>query len=1085
MRSQFLSRRTRSLVKAPSFHHRALLSSTHALRYPRKDPSHSPEAAPRLSKRSSSSVSPPPAESDEPTPPALPSPAEPPPDGAEEKPKRRTRSSAASKDAESSVPLSSGVPLPSGLEILWTPESDPSDSPHAHALPPPEMFDEILHNFHITMLPRTQHQATYLPPAGPLVEPTFALYCPIEGGDVYVDETVRELARRTGSEVVMIDAVQLAAGASGQFGKAASVLQLPNNPLHLSSHSSPPRSSAPPSPAYEEDDDDWDDSPPFMIPTRMTLQVLTPGTLRPGRPVLTAPPRTNSMIRLKQFFDEIINVSAESSGCEGPSDTPSRRPRIIYIRDFATLAPTSASWYPALQAAVRQRRQGPISRSSSPVLNPTTIVFGITPSIVAPSPSSSMSGPGQGLMNLLMSRNSTSSTGAVANKTPKTEYGEDAASDRAREKRMMARFKRWARGDASQDLPQLASHEESDEASRGKPDVVIMGGADGLPAVLNSAFSRLSAASSSSRAPAAESESRSQFFRTSFVVPNARTPSLERATRMSRRREINELTVRMGVAAVGGELGKMEPIEAPKDDPEQSSTQKAHRMWEEWGKVAMPWSTVRRIADRAVGSVIAARDGKESTLPSLEPTPITWLAVYEAWANDKAAQDLWKSVLIESPQRILREHDENEEGQTEGETKENEVDEVVERIKRDPDLDAHEARLLGCIVDKTSLTTTFSQVYLPDDTIDAVRTIVSLPLLFPSAFQHGLLKEHRMTGLLLFGPPGTGKTLVVRALAKEAGCRMLAIKPSDVMDMYVGEGEKLVRGVFSLARKLSPCVVFLDELDALLGARVSRESGGGIAHRGVITEFMQEMDGLRSSKEDNVIVIGATNRPFDLDDAVLRRLPRRLLVDLPGEKEREGWLLALSQILKILLRDETIAPDVDTKQLAKNTQSFSGSDLKHLCVSAVLDAVKERVTVPWRSRPSLSSTVAQSKAPMAETQADNGAVADATTSEGEPIGEAEATVLAEVPAEARVVSWHNFEKALKEISPSSSESLGSLADLRKWNEEFGEGRKGRKQVVWGKGKFGFTVETTSSEGLGKVEVAATADTPSERTMGSQ
>jgi SpoVK/Ycf46/Vps4 family AAA+-type ATPase len=95
--------------------------------------------------------------------------------------------------------------------------------------------------------------------------------------------------------------------------------------------------------------------------------------------------------------------------------------------------------------------------------------------------------------------------------------------------------------------------------------------------------------------------------------------------------------------------------------------------------------------------------------------------------------------------------------------------------------------------------------------------------------------------------------------------------------------------VFSLARRLSPCVVFLDEMDALFGARISgRESGGAFAHRGVITEFMQEMDGLKSSKEDRVIVIGATNRPFDLDDAVLRRVPRRLLVDLPGEKEREG-----------------------------------------------------------------------------------------------------------------------------------------------------------------------------------------------------
>jgi SpoVK/Ycf46/Vps4 family AAA+-type ATPase len=98
-----------------------------------------------------------------------------------------------------------------------------------------------------------------------------------------------------------------------------------------------------------------------------------------------------------------------------------------------------------------------------------------------------------------------------------------------------------------------------------------------------------------------------------------------------------------------------------------------------------------------------------------------------------------------------------------------------------------------------------------------------------------------------------------------------------------------VKAVFSLARRLSPCVVFIDEIDALFGARMSsRESGGAFAHRGVITEFMQEMDGLKSSKDDRVVVIGATNRPFDLDDAVLRRLPRRLLVDLPGEKEREG-----------------------------------------------------------------------------------------------------------------------------------------------------------------------------------------------------
>jgi SpoVK/Ycf46/Vps4 family AAA+-type ATPase len=133
-------------------------------------------------------------------------------------------------------------------------------------------------------------------------------------------------------------------------------------------------------------------------------------------------------------------------------------------------------------------------------------------------------------------------------------------------------------------------------------------------------------------------------------------------------------------------------------------------------------------------------------------------------------------------------------------------------------------------------------------------------------------------------------------------------------------------------------VVFLDEIDALFSARMSNQSGSGFAHRGVITEFMQEMDGLKSSKDHRVIVIGATNRPFDLDDAVLRRLPRRLLVDLPGEKEREGqhscvncpdqYSETVIEILKILLHDESLGPDVDLKVLAKKTTSFSGSDLK-------------------------------------------------------------------------------------------------------------------------------------------------------------
>lgn len=155
-------------------------------------------------------------------------------------------------------------------------------------------------------------------------------------------------------------------------------------------------------------------------------------------------------------------------------------------------------------------------------------------------------------------------------------------------------------------------------------------------------------------------------------------------------------------------------------------------------------------------------------------------------------------------------------------------------------------------------------------------------------------------------------------------------------------------------------------------------------------------------------------------------------MDLPGESERE-------EILKILLRDEVLAPEVDLKVLARDTPTFSGSDLKHLCVSAALDAVKENVSVPWvierRERPS------QDASQTSNADGDGGA---------QPSGDAVGSA-----SQKRILHPHNFAKALKEITPSASESLGTLADLRKWNDEFGEGRK-RKKQVWGKDRFGFT-----------------------------
>ncbi|PIL24102.1 transporter [Ganoderma sinense ZZ0214-1] len=836
----------------------------------------------------------------------------------------------------------------------------------------------------------------------------------------------------------------------------------------------------------------------------MTVHVMAAVPRRPTRLVEPAA-KVTPMSKLKAFFDDVINVSApRADEVEESSTAPIRRPRIIYVKDYPTLAASSSVWYPALLASVRQRRQGPISRPSSPVLNPTVIVFGVSPSYVVPE-APPHPPPNVQLMSSSARSPASASASASASAKLQNEYGEDVSSEKAREKRTQRRLRRWARGN-SDDLPRLFSaSEESSEGNdpKGRPNVVVLGqeGFSGLPPFLGSAFSRALAGRNHG---SPESDSRLGFFRTVLVCPTLRNIPQERDVRMARRREINQLVMRMGVAQVGGELGELEEVPDAVEELSEGDEQDKTRLqlWEHWGDTVEVWPNVQRIADRAVGSVMAASQAYLPTNRSLEPTLVPWSAVFDAWAADRSTQDMWKNLFTFPPSGKLPR--ENEEGERTGADEEADVDEIIEKLRRNPDLEEHEQRLLGCIVDTASITTTFNQVHLPPHTIDSIRTMVSLPLLHPGAFQHGILKEHSMTGCLLFGPPGTGKTLVVRALAKEAGCRMLVVSPSDIMDMYVGEGEKLVRAVFSLARRLSPCVVFIDELDALFGARLSRESGNSLAHRGVITEFMQEMDGLKTNKENNVIVIGATNRPFDLDDAVLRRLPRRLLVDLPGEKERE-------EILKILLRDEALAVDVDLKQLAKKTDSFSGSDLKHLCVSAALDAVKERVTVPWR--PSASSSASSPASGEAKPGEDN--IKQAPTSRLAPeqhgsFGERKETTparedpaqqdepaatatsasnpdsasassqdnpsaTAEVP-HPRSLAWRNFEQALKEITPSASESLGSLAELRKWNEEFGEGRKTKKNQVWGKGRFGFTLPVLEEAGI-KLEPGVATPTP--------
>ncbi|MFF5917482.1 AAA family ATPase [Streptomyces flavochromogenes] len=181
-------------------------------------------------------------------------------------------------------------------------------------------------------------------------------------------------------------------------------------------------------------------------------------------------------------------------------------------------------------------------------------------------------------------------------------------------------------------------------------------------------------------------------------------------------------------------------------------------------------------------------------------------------------------------------------------------------------------------------------------------------------------------GLLLYGPPGCGKTFIARAVAGELGANFLTVSLSDVLDMWIGASEKNIHDIFETARRQAPCVVFLDELDAL-GAKRSRTHHSGL--RNVVNQLLTELDGIASGAgNEGVFVLAATNVPWDVDIALRRpgRLDRTLLVLPPDATAREA-------ILRYHLRERPIEA-VDLGKLVKATEDFSGADLAHVCESA-------------------------------------------------------------------------------------------------------------------------------------------------------
>ncbi len=235
------------------------------------------------------------------------------------------------------------------------------------------------------------------------------------------------------------------------------------------------------------------------------------------------------------------------------------------------------------------------------------------------------------------------------------------------------------------------------------------------------------------------------------------------------------------------------------------------------------------------------------------------------------------------------------------------------------------------LYDRRKERTTFDDVAGLRGPKTELREVISF-LKSPERFQR--LGGEIPRGVLLIGPPGTGKTLLARAVAGEADVPFFSITGSNFMEMFVGVGASRVRDLFEEAKKSSPSIIFIDELDSIGRRRGAGLGGGHDEREQTLNQLLSEMDGF--DPQEDVIVIAATNRPDILDPALLRpgRFDRRINVDLPTLQDRE-------EILEIHARDKKIADKVDLKRVARGTPGFSGADLENLLNEAALLAARK------------------------------------------------------------------------------------------------------------------------------------------------
>lgn len=268
--------------------------------------------------------------------------------------------------------------------------------------------------------------------------------------------------------------------------------------------------------------------------------------------------------------------------------------------------------------------------------------------------------------------------------------------------------------------------------------------------------------------------------------------------------------------------------------------------------------------------------------------------------------------------------------------------EILKKRGREPKrplrLTSHETHLAEDIIDSDDIDESFADIGGMDNLKQEIWELAILPLLRPELFRTKSKLLQQPSGILLYGKPGCGKTLLAKAIAKESSAAFIPIKLSKILNKWVGESNKLVAATFSLARKLAPSVIFLDEVHCFLSDSVDPSASKSM--ESLKAEFLTLWDGVSTNgNHAPVLVLGATNHPHLIDQAILRRMPRTFAVPLPGP---EGRL----QILKVMLQDQPMTEDAHNylKTLAKNdTKGYSGSDLKELCRTAAREPIREIV----------------------------------------------------------------------------------------------------------------------------------------------